>query len=744
MRRAHRRAPSVVPERRYRTPALLPSWVRRHTGGARLAVVVAIAGLLALTAAGPVQPPAAAAPGDGGLRVEITGIGPGAPRPGQDVTVTGAVHNDADTRVDDVYVNLRLQRNAPTTRRVLDLWLDTSVAFATRSLAEDFLDAPLAEGATAPFTFTLPAEGLGLADSPSAWGPRGISVNVSGTAAGGESPGAWLTDSTRSLIVWAPGEAPVSTAVSVVVPMLPTAEELASAQRNGVPVATESAARLAALANASAAQAEVAWALDPGLLADAAPAPTSADDAPPEDAADSAAPAEETPDPDDDAPAPADDLAAAASARETLVVPFADADVAALVAGGSTDLLDRAFATGADLFAAAGVTPLPIAWPAAEPDTPTLAAYAARGAGAVVLPGERAAPTDITYTPTGRGSLDADGQPIDALLWDEDLSAALTGSVPALASHDLGATATAVAARQYLLAVTALVGMERPADARHLLLAVDRTGPVDPSGLRDRLEALAAAPWVSLTPVSDLLATEEPAVARTPSAPEGVPDGLATPETLSAVVAAEEDLTELAEVLTEPALLVDPVRHHLLEVTSAAWRGDPAARTAFLGRTEEEIRALDASIGVEAGGTVNLISSSGELPVTVRNDLPQPVTVLVRLTPRDPALQVPDLVEVVAPPESAQPVPVAVRAVGTADVEIYAELLTPSGRPVGDAATWTVRVRADWEGVGTAVAAGAVGLLFVVGMVRTIRRGRRRPDGEPSPAEQSATDGATS
>jgi hypothetical protein len=43
-------------------------------------------------------------------------------------------------------------------------------------------------------------------------------------------------------------------------------------------------------------------------------------------------------------------------------------------------------------------------------------------------------------------------------------------------------------------------------------------------------------------------------------------------------------------------------------------------------------------------------------------------------------------------------------------------------------------VRADWENIGTAVVAGLLGLGFLFGIVRTIRRGQTKTRGA-SPAE---------
>ena len=75
---------------------------------------------------------------------------------------------------------------------------------------------------------------------------------------------------------------------------------------------------------------------------------------------------------------------------------------------------------------------------------------------------------------------------------------------------------------------------------------------------------------------------------------------------------------------------------------------------------------------------------------------------------------------------------VPVHAVGSGDVVVEVLLTTPEGSPIDDPVEIQVRVRADWETVGTAVVAGILVVMLVVGIIRTVRRARRR--GQPEEA----------
>ncbi len=722
---------------RGRDAAADPARVRRR----RLAVAAALLLASAVAAAGSSAgaPPAAAAPDDGALVVEITDVTPAFITPGSPLTVRGSVRNDTGAPVSAVDLDLRLQRTTPASRQALDLWLDPTNAFVTLPLAESALDAPVADGASAGFTLDVPAGALSLPTST--WGPRGLEVRAGADGAGGP-----VATAARTLTVWYPGSPEAATSVSVLVPLVPQASEWAASADGAVPVASASAERIRALVGASAVDAAIAWGLDPALLAAAEPPSTPADQSSPTTPADQATPAPQTTDETPDGPA--GDVAAAAlratlvdgaAGRDVIALPYADADVAALAHAGDAAALAGPTAAGDSLRAAAGVEAVPgLAWAAGErTDALTLEALAAQGAGAVVVaPGELAPTTPITYTPTGRASVPAGSGEVAALVPDAELSDALAGQAASVQVSEAGAEAVALEARQYLLASTAAITRERPGENRSVLAVLPRTFDGEVAGLADRLATLASAPWLRLTPLTDLRDTPAPDLERAPLPDREVEDGEVGPALIAETTAARRALADFAPIVEDPAALVREPDARLQQVLSAAWRTAPGERAAFAGDATRAVADLQTGVGVVDSATVNLISASGELPVAVRNDLDQVAAVALRLTSSDPALQLPAPVPVEVPANSEVTVGVAVHAVGSADVTILAELVNEAGARVGTPAALTVRVRADWENVGTAVLAGAIAVGLVFGLVRSIRRGRRRggaaTDGGPA------------
>jgi prolipoprotein diacylglyceryltransferase len=65
-------------------------------------------------------------------------------------------------------------------------------------------------------------------------------------------------------------------------------------------------------------------------------------------------------------------------------------------------------------------------------------------------------------------------------------------------------------------------------------------------------------------------------------------------------------------------------------------------------------------------------------------------------------------------------------------------LTSPTGVHIGEDQTAKVTVRAEWEGIGLGILGGVIGLLLILGIVRTIVR--RRADRSDAAAEPSASE----
>ena len=165
-------------------------------------------------------------------------------------------------------------------------------------------------------------------------------------------------------------------------------------------------------------------------------------------------------------------------------------------------------------------------------------------------------------------------------------------------------------------------------------------------------------------------------------------------------------------------------KERLLRALAHEGRSDPALRESQVETATRELEEIIASVAIASVATLNLISSESDLPVTVRNDLDADVTIRVRITSRDPHLIVEDTPELLIPAQSQTQVGVRVSAVGSADVNARVALTTTEGVTIGEPTVVRVRVRAALGDTLTWLLGGGFALLFVAGVIRTIRRGR--------------------
>lgn len=711
-----------------------------------------------------VEPAATGLPVD----VRITAVTPQVLDEGGDLTVRVELRNTGSTPVLAPRTSLHLDSGSFISRSSLDRWRTAPPDARTGpARVEDASAVPLVPGATRTVQLVLPADRTGLGTAWRDWGAHGIAVTVVDEG----DPARTLLGTARSFMLWFPRDEVTPTRVSVLVPVVGGAPDPHGTrdveELDGL---TAPDGRLTALLEATADHEDVTWLLDPSLVeVDDDPAAVSPDPDAPDgtDAADGADGAG-TDDTDDASGAGtgqgAEDPGSSGSAqvdawvtdllrgtvgRDVPLLPYGDADLTALAHADEDDVLRLARERSHEL---AVTTELPdtattaLALPAeALPDLVTAAAAQQGAPHAVVVgPGELLPPGALTYTPSGRTSVSTAAGDVTVLVPDERLSTALrTGGFQVAGDDQEDAEeappgTTPATAAQDVLAELAVVTRERPSDSRHLLLTVPRDWHPDPAVASAQLAALDAAPWVRLEPLAALVGAPDPGIDRD-TLPQRVEAGSAVgAEQLDTLEETLATRAELAQVVADPSTLLGDPETELLAATSTAWRADPEGRRALVAESIAATQALRTVVQVRPGSQINLISTSGELPVVVENTLDQPVEIDVTLRPADPRLRVDSAPRVSLAPQSSETVHVPVHAIQSADVAVAVELRTADGVLLDDSTVMEVRVRAEWEGIGTAVIGGLLALGVVVGLVRTIRRGRTSRRAEPVTAGPDA------
>jgi hypothetical protein len=194
---------------------------------------------------------------------------------------------------------------------------------------------------------------------------------------------------------------------------------------------------------------------------------------------------------------------------------------------------------------------------------------------------------------------------------------------------------------------------------------------------------------------------------------------------ISALARQLEDLEQLSLTAEDPNSIYVPGGRTLLRPLASSLRTDDDARTATYQSAREDVAATLAGLHVASGSDVNLIAASGNVPVTLQNDLDVDATVTVVMRSGSPNLVVEDAPVVTIPANGDVTALVAVTGVSSANVTATVALQNAEGDVVAAPQVLHVRVRADWGNAVTAVFTAVLALLLIAGVIRTIRRGRR-------------------
>jgi hypothetical protein len=438
-------------------------------------------------------------------------------------------------------------------------------------------------------------------------------------------------------------------------------------------------------------------------------------------------------------------LSSATSGQQVFLTPYADVDVAALSHQGLESDLRSAFAESR----AAGrqILHLPassgqIAWPDnGYADSGVLGDLAINGIKTVVLDSTMMPPSGQplsgqppSYTPSAQETLHTGaGLPLNVLLADHTITQILNGG-----SAGAG-PGTAFSTGQRFLAETAMIVAEAPSLSRSLVVAPPRRWNPDPGLAGTLLGDTVRAPWLKPTSLADLARASKPTGQVRREAPPNhlVSKGELGPGYLEQVGDLDAAIGVQASMLSPP--IPGYLRPAVSALESTALRGGfPQAgiRQALLSRVLRYVEARDRKVAIIDRGQITLGGSSGKVPISISNRLPQ--TVQVRLHVRVPAgkrLTVgpfASLVSIASGKTVTIRVPVHASTGGVTDVTLG--LLAPDGRLLPGT---LVRLTVHATRFGTlalVIMCGALAVFVLTFAARAIRRARSdRAGGDGGP-----------
>lgn len=359
-----------------------------------------------------------------------------------------------------------------------------------------------------------------------------------------------------------------------------------------------------------------------------------------------------------------------------------------------------------------------VSWPASQ-SWGTQALNSKYASTVIAPPGQLAPSSEQNFTSMAKVKLSFDGQTHtgDSTQSGDTVTAlASIDNLSELLSWDAQSVDDELDTQQFLTALTAMITRERPNFSRTLFVPLQRGSSLDENRI-ERVRAILDNRWVKGTSFSELVNSEATDIERNPVEDAHFSDSLRSQ------TAALSEAYSNALPLADATENVDAARLQLNSTVASALQADAGdQQSQTITANTQVLDAFRSSVSVESSNAVNLINKSANFPVRVRNSLPWPVNVEVTLLPSDPRLRVTSTGTATIPANSSSNVDVPVTAIGSGDIRVTYKVSTPGGAVLDDSQKVLVRMRAGWEDAATAVVTVIVGIAFLGGIIRTIRR----------------------
>jgi hypothetical protein len=709
---------------------LLPAKVKRRTLSLAAAFAVPTVMLTAgLALAIPAQASPAQPAGTGGVSVTIDSMNPQYAAPGATVHVEGTVSNRTSQTQAGLDVQLYTSQTTFVSRDQMDSYLSHGESSSLIAAGTPFvISASVPPGGSVSWTASFQVSTQGM----SAFGVYGVTAQLQDLSAGE------VFSSDQTLLPFWPGQraagllSPLK--ISWLWPLIdqPHHQVCAALTNNDLAASLKPGGRLAALltAGASHADADLTWVIDPALLSDVAtmahlyqvggrPNCTGAPSEPASQAAASWLAA----------------LRTVTPGQPTVITPYANVDMTALVHEGLTADLASAYATG-DAVADSvlhGTFGHELAWPpGGTADLSVLANLAtAEHVDTVVLNSSEMRPTNaatVFHPDDAVTSLRVAGLPMNVLLSDDTLTAVLkagdtsSGRLP---------KATEFAVGQRFLAETAMIAAEEPNTARTVVVAPPEDWSPPQTLAGDLLGETTTAPWltpIALDGLSSAPDTQRAVSRQSPPSIKASPGQLSR-GSLALVRTLGAQLSRYKSMLYKPdPAYLQALDQALAATESAAWRGSGMPQgLAQVKDLRDYLRSAEKKVKIIASAQVQMGGSSGQVPVSIQNGLLNQairVKVVASAATTSSQLTIGRFQDVVVvPPQQAVTVRLPVNSAPQGSTEIKLSLATPNGMPLTFVTSKSLTVASTRYGRAILVLiAAAIGVLVLTSVYRGARR----------------------
>jgi hypothetical protein len=309
-----------------------------------------------------------------------------------------------------------------------------------------------------------------------------------------------------------------------------------------------------------------------------------------------------------------------------------------------------------------------------------------------------------------------------AVASDRDLTAALANGIEV--RNDTVSKLPSAPTVNRIMAQTAFAALRGQLDGNgaNLVAALPRSLDVETNGLA-LLETLVDSGWIEPVSLEELLdRADQSELEWGPAADWPGPPA----EDVSQLLELTAQASAFASLTPEPdSYLAKALPPLLAPLSNAVPTG--SARAAAAGLALHQAASEVPPVSVVVGSDVNLISDDGRVPVVVENSSNQQISgLVVKLTTKTNALRVEAPVAINLAPGESTTARVPVHALANGLFKVDVTLVDEQGRSVTKSASLTMRVRAEWESVGSMIIGGVLVLILVAGVMSAVRKRRRQ------------------
>ncbi|NUS13421.1 MAG: hypothetical protein HOY69_18805 [Streptomyces sp.] len=712
-----------------------------------------LAGLLQAATAAPSQ--AATPTGSRTVSVSVDALTPRIPAKGGTITVSGRLTNNGKTEITGAHVGLRTRSDGPLKTRSA---IKNAAARSGYSYAQDGDEVEghttavpdLPPGGQGTFSVTVPVSALHMADA----GVYQLGVALEGSTP--SQPDAHVLGIKRTFLPWYGDNDATSTKHTKISYLWPLTDRSHIAPRGDTDsqrspifmddeLATELAAggRLRTMVDL-ARNLPVTWVIDPDLLATVEFMTKGYRVAGPGGDVTKTTPGTGT----TAAKEWLNALRTSVAGDTVIALPFGDTDIASLAhQGHSVPGTMTHLATGISLGLSTVETILgdvpvdDVAWPVDGAIDPSVVSVArAGGAKQIIARSDTFHESDsLDYTPTAARPI---GGGMTAVVSDATLSTAFSGDMQDPQSADL--------AVQGFIAQTLMITLEAPERQRTVVVAPQRMPSVaQAQAMAEAIHETSSAQWATPVYFDEAASAHPDARAnRTVPSSKSYPAKLRKQElptdAFKQIQQTQGGLNNFVVILTRKDRVTVPFGNAVLRSMSTSWRGDPSGAEGYRDAIGFYLQDLISSVHIIEKTTLTLSGRSGTIPVTVKNELSQPVNLVLKLTSgANIRLGIKD---------SKQPITIEgghtrtlkfqTKASANGTVWITAHLYTVDNRLYGNTVTFDVHINKVTDLVMLIIGAGL--LLLVLAGVRIYRQRKKQAaedDGEDDEDDGDDTDG---